>query len=142
MQFLERTVNSFLIYTPVYETGTGGSPRGYGGQLRGTGSPGGNTVVEDLAHEGVELVPDQLLPLQQLVADPLDGEAARQLALSSGGNGQGGAVFLFPYAQGVPGSGQTAAGLSVGDSGAPTLRMDTATTTSRSTSSTRTAPIS
>ena len=49
---------------------------------------------------------------------PDGADAGIQLALGSGGNGQGGAVFLFPYAQGVPGSGQTGAGLSVGESGA------------------------
>src|SRR5207249_5713831 len=52
-----------------------GSAGRYRWQVDGRGRPGSDAVVEDLAHEGVELIADQLLPLQQLVTDPLDRKA-------------------------------------------------------------------
>src|SRR5712691_5146775 len=80
---LETTVNSFLMYTPDPPTKKGAAPAGrstvsagrYRWQLDGRGRPGGDAVVEDLAHEGFELIADQLLPLQQFVTDPLDRKA-------------------------------------------------------------------
>src|SRR3989442_12887711 len=80
---LETTVNSFLIYTPEppNQKGAARTRRGtvsggwYRWQFDGRGRPGSDAVVEDLAHEGVELIADQLLPLQQLVTDPLDRKA-------------------------------------------------------------------